>query len=198
MKCYNCPKLAMYSVGPKGEEVPLCLDCYVKWVNAQVRQHEMLERQMERALADMEMVSGVSLPRRQLPERKTIIHTGEITLNNINVSNGQVGVLNTGTVESLDSSLTVLNSEGSREIAQTVQKLSEGVISSDELSNAQKNQILELLGTLSEEAIAPPEKRKSAVAKAVLTELSGALSGIAVLANAFQKARPVLAQVFGI
>lgn len=188
----------MYSVGPKGKEAPLCLDCYVKWFNVQVQQQDMLERQMERALDDMEMVSGVSLPRRKLPERRAIIHTGGVTLNNINVSNSQVGVLNTGTVESLDSNLTVLNSEGSLEFARTVRELSELVIKCDELSDTQKNQILELLDSLSKEAIAPPERRKGAVVKAVLTELSGALGGIAALAGAFQKARPILQQVFGI
>src|SRR5262245_14308083 len=42
MKCHNCPKPAMYAVGPT--QVPLCLDCYEKNARVAAIQHEQAER----------------------------------------------------------------------------------------------------------------------------------------------------------
>lgn len=196
MKCHNCDKNAMYEVGPEGQEASLCLDCYIRWQNAQLREQEMLERELNYLSAEMESISGIpgTLPR--YPERQTVIHTGGVTLNNIHVSNSEIGVLNTGTIGNVDATVTVLRSAGNRELASAVATLSQAVIQSGQIANDSKNQILELLGALSEEAIAPKEKRKTSVAKALLSELSGILSGVGALAGLWQKTKTLFDQLF--
>jgi hypothetical protein len=148
--------------------------------------------------AEMEAASGVYglLPR--FPERQAIIHTGEVTLNNIRVSDSEIGVLNTGAIENVDSTLTVLKTEGSTELATIVRELSEAIIKSDDITNNQKNEALELIGTLSQEAVCPPHKRKVAVVKAVLGELSSILGTVSTLGQAFEKACLVFQKVFGL
>jgi len=187
----------MYGVGP--EKFPLCLDCYIRWHNAMLEEGDELARQYNHAANRMDAVTGNYglTPRMPVRERRFIIQTGGVTLNNIHVSNSEIGVLNTGTIENVDSTVTVLKSEGSTALAAAVTMLSEAVIKSAEVNAEQKNQILELLGTLSQEAVAPKEKRKLSVARTLLTELSGILSGVSTLAQVWQKVEPLFRQAFG-
>jgi hypothetical protein len=69
-------------------------------------------------------------------------------LNNIRVTNSEIGVLNTGTIENVDSTVTVLKTSGNSELAQAVTALSEAVIKSNEISSNQKNQIIKMLPKL--------------------------------------------------
>jgi len=188
----------MYMVGPEDRQVPLCLDCYIRWQNVMLQQQEMYERQINYLTSEMESVVGMPgiLPR--FPERRPIIHTGGITLNNIHVSNSEVGVLNTGTIENVDATVTVLKTEGNMELAEAVTALSEAVIKSREIADNDKNKILELLSSLSEEALAPKEKRKTAVAKILLSELSDMLGGITTISAIWGKATGIFHQIFGI
>jgi hypothetical protein len=59
------------------------------------------------------------------------------------------------------------------------------------------NVFIELLGAISSEAIAPKEKQKRSVVKALLSELSGILGGIGSLVNFWEKAKGIFEQVFG-
>lgn len=198
MKCCNCDKNAMYAVGPEGQQVSLCLDCYIRWQNIELQQQEIYERQINFLTDEIESVVGMHgiLPR--YPERRAVIHTGGIILNNIHVTNSEIGVLNTGTIENVDSTVTVLKTAGNAELANAITALTEAVIKSTEISVNQKDQALELLGTLSEEAVAPKEKRKLAVVRVLLSELSGVLGGVASLAQVWEKVRTIFQQVFSI
>jgi len=196
MKCYNCNKNAMYEVGPDGQQVPLCLDCYIRWLNALVREQEMLGSELNYLTSQMECIAGVPniLPR--YPERRTVIHTGGVTLNNIRVSDSEIGVLNTGTIGNVDASVTVLKADGNSELASAVTELSQAVIKSGQIANDSKNQVLELLQALSEEAVAPKAKRKSTVAMALLAEMSRILGGVSTLAELWQKTKTLFEQIF--
>ena len=159
---------------------------------------EMLERQINFSTGQIESIVGLRGIFPKYPERRAVIQAGGVTLNNIHVTNSEIGVLNTGTIENVDSTVTVLKTEGNNELANAITALSEAVIKAGEIPTNQKNQILELLGSLSEEAVAPKEKRKLAVARALMTELSGVLGGVATLAQTWEKAHAVFLQVFGI
>jgi len=189
----------MFMVGPEGQQVPLCLDCYIRYQNVMWQQQKMAERQINYSTAAMESMAGLPpgiLPR--YPDPGAVIQTGDVTLNNIHISNSDIGVLNTGTIESIDATLTVLKTEGNAGLAAAVTALSEAVIKSQKITVEQKNQIMELLDALSEQAVAPREKRKTSVVRAVFGELSGVLSGIATVAGLWQKASSVFQKVFGI
>jgi hypothetical protein len=186
----------MYMVGPEGQQAPLCLDCYIRWQNVMLQQQEMHEREMNYLTDEMESLVGMHgiLPR--YPERRRIIQTGGVILNNIHVSNSEIGVLNTGTIHSMDATVTIMKTEGNQLLANVLATLSEAVIKSGELSNNQKNQILELLTSLSEEAVTPKEKRKNAVAKALLSELSSIIGSISTLTEMWDKAKTIFQQIF--
>src|SRR5437667_12882186 len=111
VKCHSCEKPANYAVGREGQQVPLCLDCHLKLSQILAIQNDNLEREMNFIIAQAESVVGLHgvLPR--FPERQVrVIQAGTMTLNNISVSDSAVGVLNTGTLEVLDSVISLLKS----------------------------------------------------------------------------------------
>ena len=187
----------MYTVGPDDARVPLCLDCFIRFQNVWYQQLEEYERHLNYLSAEMDSIAGFSgnLPR--YPERRPrVIHTGALTLNNIHVSNSQVGVINTGTLQNVDATVTVLKSGGNAELANAVTALAQAVIELREMANDQKNQALEIIGALAEEAVAPKDKRKTAVVRALITELSTILGGVAALAALWEKAKGLFEQLF--
>ena len=70
--------------------------------------------------AEIEAVGG--LPR-LFPRYKVsspVYYKGDLILNNINIQNSNVGVINTGNVESIDVSLTFLKEQGKTSILKTI------------------------------------------------------------------------------
>jgi hypothetical protein len=198
MRCHNCSKNAMFMVGDDEGQVPLCLDCWTRYQNTALRQIEMAEREINYLTGQMEAIAGVGPIFPRYPERRPIVQTGPLTLNNIRVTNSQIGVLNTGSIETVDATVNVLKSEGQDELAAAITRLTEEVIKANTIANDQKNQIIELLGALSEEATAPPEKRRLSVVKAMLGNLADALGGVAEIAAVWEAAKAILTKVFGI
>lgn len=198
MKCYNCDKNALYDVGEDGKQIPLCLDCYIKLKNIQLQQLEASRREINYLTDEMEFVGGIPgvLPKYPELPPKYIIRSEGVTLNNINVNNSKIGVLNTGNIESVDSTVTVLKGSGNNQLASTITELTEAVIKSDKISNKQKNQIIELLSTLASEAVVPKEDRKTTVINAIFTKLSGILSGISTLDRVWNKTKSIFEQIF--
>lgn len=119
-------------------------------------------------------------------------------MKNIHVSGSEIGVLNTGTIGNVDSTVTVLKTEGDSELAGAIAGLSEAVIKAGQLSTDQKNQVMELLNALSEEALVPKEKRKLSVVRALLSDLSKVLGNIVNIAELWQKTYLIFKGVFGI
>ena len=158
----------------------------------------MYERQIHYATELMEMTVGFSGIAPKFPARRHVTHMGDTTLNNIQVTNSQIGVLNTGIVETIDSSLTVLQTQADSGFVLAVKSLVESVVSSDTMTNKQKNDILEILGSLSQEAVVPADHRKTAVAAALLAQLSVMFQGISGLNELWINAEEAFKLLFGI
>jgi hypothetical protein len=199
MKCYNCNKNALYAMGEKGNQVLLCLDCYIKLENIQLQKQAAIQKELNYLTDEMESISGVYgvLPRYAEPSPRYIIQSGGITLNNINVNNSEIGVLNTGNIENVDSTVTVLKSEGNADLAAAVTALSEAVIKTTEITAEQKNQIIELLSTLAEEAVSPKEKQKKSVVKALINQIGELLSGASTIMSLWDIAKALFLKIFG-
>ena len=146
--------------------------------------------------SQMETIAGLPVTLPRYPEPPHIIQSGGITLNNIQVSNSEIGVLNTGTIENVDATVTVLKMGGNSELALALKALTEAVIKSSEISNAVKNQILELLSAISEEAVVPKEKRKLSVIKTLISEISSILSGISSLTSSWDAVKTIFGKIF--
>ena len=156
----------------------------------------MMERQVNYLSAQIDSIAGMpGLSPTFPPAPATVILEGA-TLNNIHVSDSQIGVINTGSIGTVDSAVTVIQSEGNNELASAVVALTEAVLESNELANDEKNEVVELIAALSEEAAAPKQQRKPAVARVLLSRLSDALGGLLLLSGIWDKAQKLFEAAF--
>ena len=156
----------MYRVGEQG--IPLCLDCYFKISQIQQQEAETNERMMN-YLSD-QIASSVGMPPigpRFPPRPKPVIVAGT-KLNNISVNNSVVGTINTGSIGTVDQSISALVQTGEAELAEAIKVLSEAILQSGDLTSNQKNELVESLSVISKEAATPKEIRKNTVALALL------------------------------
>lgn len=191
MKCYQCGNNSMFLVGPEGQQVPLCLNCHLKYVQLLDKQNEMLERVVNYQTANMETIAGVPAFLPRYPERK-VIKTGDITLNNIKIDNSTIGVLNTGNIETIDMAVTSLRQTGNEEISKGITELSEAIIRNNEINDETKNQVIEILSVIATEATAPTEKRRKSIIKPLINELSTLISGISSLSQLWRNIQPII------
>jgi len=94
----------------------------------------------------------------------------------INVSGGQIGVLNiAGTIDTIEQNLSAVNEGGGRDLVEAIKALTEAVIRSKDLNEGQKNHTLENLEFLSSEASLPAEKRSK---RGVISSVIGSIRGL--------------------
>ena len=146
-------------------------------------------------LAARRIGASLGIPVQQITERQ-IVPVGGVTLNNISIDNSVVGVLNTGSIETVDAAVTTLNRSGETGIAQALTDLTQAVASNKEATNETKNEILEILSVVSSEATAPKGKRRSTAMKPMLREMATLLGGVASLSLLWDRFGPVLTAFF--
>lgn len=146
-------------------------------------------------LAARRLGASLGIPVQQITERQIAPMEG-VTLNNISIDNSVVGVLNTGSIETVDAAVTTLNRSGETDIAQALIDLTQAIASNKEATDETKNDILEILSVVSSEATAPKEERRSSAMKPMLREMSTLLSGAASLSQLWDRYGPVLTAFF--
>jgi hypothetical protein len=185
----------MFIVGPKDSRLPLCLDCNLKFVQTITLQNDMLERQFNYLAESMDRVTGLPGLTPRFPLHQAVTMEG-VTLNNIKIDRSTVGVLNTGTIGTVDAAVTTLKQSGESNAAETFTKLTEAVAKDPQLTLEQKNQIVELLSVLSTEATAPKERRRGAAMLPLLERLSTLVSGAASLTQLWAQYSPAIERLF--
>ena len=129
------------------------------------------------------------------PRPRPLILSG-VKMNNINVSNSVVGTINTGTIGVIDQSISALAHTGATDLAQAVKELSEAILRSGDLTSNQKNEVVEGLSVVAEEAAAPQERRRNAVARAIIQNAEKITSLANDITDVCQKWWPVLMAAF--
>jgi len=106
----------------------------------------------------------------------------------VNIQNtGNIGFVNTGKikdVEKIEISINQLKQNGAVDIAKSIQEIKNAILQSQELDFKIKEEVLEQLSEISEQANLPEEKRsKKSVLKAILNGIGTTLSSIGSLAE---------------
>ena len=118
-------------------------------------------------------------------------------MNNISVNNSVVGTINTGSIGTIDQSISALIHLGESESANAIKNLTEAILQSGDLTKNQSKELIEILSVLAKEAATPPETRENSVAN-ILLEKAIKISSVANdITDICQKWWPVLATVFG-
>ena len=133
------------------------------------------------------------LPR--FPERR-VVNLGGSTYNNIRVDRSTIGVLNTGTIGNVDGARTRRKQAGESDLAAAVKAFTEALLQSSEAGRDVKNQVLEILSAVAAEATAPKEKRRPAVIRPLLQEISTLVQGVAALSALWAQYGPLITRFF--
>ncbi len=194
MKCYQCDKPAMYHIGD--QNIPLCLDCYFKFSQINQQQIENGERMMN-YLCD-EMSASVGLPPigPRFPSRPQPVVVAGAELHNIHVNNSVVGTINTGSIGTVDQSISALVQSGEPALAEAVKSLSEAILQSGDLTRNQKNELIESLSIISKEAATPKASRQNTVALSFLEKAMKVTALANDITDVCQKWWSVLVAVF--
>lgn len=194
LQCNQCSRPALYGFQ---HGVNLCLDCYAKVHAIQQSDSDRAERLINFASDHMDEIVGFGPSGARFPERPRPVMISGASVNNINVSNSVVGTINTGSIDQLRQSITANYKSGHGSIADALKALSAAAVDSTELTIEQKNELVELFNAISTEALAPPDQRKGAVAKALLDRAGQVMCVAASLGTAVAAWMPVLAAAFG-
>jgi hypothetical protein len=184
----------MYTTGEK--KIPLCLDCYFKFSQIEQQEIENNERMMN-YLSD-QISTSVGLPPmgpRFPPRPKSVVVAGA-KLHNINVNNSVVGTINTGSIGTVDQSISALAQSGEPMLADAIKALSEAILQSGDLTRNQKNELVEGLSVISKEAATPKELRQNTVALSLLEKAMKVTALANDITEVCQKWWPVLATAF--
>jgi hypothetical protein len=121
---------------------------------------------------------------------------------NIHLINSQVGVLNSGqlqNVESIDVNLNQLQESGHADVAEAIRQLTQAVTESQEIQDEDKSTVLEQLEELSQQAVLAPDQRaKGGVLKAVATTVATILGAAGSLAEVWSTWGPVIRRFFNL
>ncbi len=114
-------------------------------------------------------------------------------MNNFNISQSQIGVLNTGAIQRIDTAITLSKGSDAELIGARIKDLAEAVIQSKALDEAAQKEILDLTETLAEEVVG---KRKPATVNAVMKAITEKVTNFTVLVAAVDQLWRVLKPMF--
>lgn len=119
---------------------------------------------------------------------------------NINISGATIGILNTGKIEDAESisiNITNLREMGQEQIATAIEKLAEAIKGSNELENIKKQEFIEQLGELSNQATLSSERRlRPSVLKSLTATLAASLSTVSDIAQIWSVWGPIIIAFF--
>jgi len=200
-KCYQCDKPAIIKYAGT---TPLCADYYHKVAQAnfieQLTAHNKLSWLASSLnLIEQELFVGLGglLPLQQIVTPKPP-SAPSYSFNQIKVSEGNVGVINTGTLFNLDTSIQVMQNRGDKEIANAVKELTQAVLDSNEINNKLKEEIVEQLEFLVTEALASKDKQRKGLIKTIINNISQSIATFGALLTIWNSLEPLLQAYFGL
>jgi hypothetical protein len=191
-QCGQCGKPSVATIN----DALLCVDCFYKFEVARTLGFRIAAIGINHAAAEIDSVMpfGPPTPRIQVPA----MPNGPFVLNNIKVDRSVVGSINTGNVESIDVSITQLKNAGGDQVSDALTRLTEAIVNDQGIVKPVKDQLLDQVAFLSEQAVAGAKDRRPGMIKAAFGALNGAAPAITALAAVWASAQPLLKTYFGI
>lgn len=140
-----------------------------------------------------EAVGIPSYSRIRMPQ--PVVHTGNTTVNQLNIDRSVVGVLNTGTVQNLNATVSAIQNVDP-DLTTELKKFVETVSVNTEVTQEAKKEIIEQLSFLSTQLFTAKEKRNPSVIKTVFGAIGLIISSANSLLGLWEKLRPMLEKYF--
>jgi hypothetical protein len=194
MKCYQCDNNAMYEVGP--EKVPLCLQCYALLQQTYLKQNEALREEINFLHDSADSIFGIRTGARYPTKRPVLVSGGTINNNHIAINNSQIGMLNTGNINSLNQTIDTLYTTSQKNLADNIKRFSEAVLIDKDLTDIQRTEIFESLDIVTRELLQEPENRKKSVAGFLLEKISSTIQVAASSLTIWEILQPLIQSSF--
>lgn len=194
MKCNQCERPALYRMS---DNTALCLDCNFKV--SQIRYSEFLinAAMMNQTMDDMEMAVGMQMSNERIPVAELAkAAQGKTVHNNIQIDRSSVGVINTGDVEKINAAITLTKETDAEEIGLKLKSLTQTVLDSNEFNNTSKNELIDLIQSLSEQIIGSHGGRKKSVALSLLNGIEERVKNVSSAWKIFKEMIPLVKEIF--
>lgn len=127
----------------------------------------------------------------------TTINQGAMkNINNFNISNSHIGVINTGEVERIELAMQIMKDRNDLDLAGAFQEFAQAVLDAEDIPEPEKNELLEQVAEVSEQALKPPEKRKKGIIKSLLGGIKSLATTTTTIAEAWEKVEPIVKGFF--
>ena len=183
LRCDQCIKPAMYNI----QGYDLCLEHHtmlIKSIQGRQLENMAMMNYLQDSIAYTLGAPGAQPPRIQVPV--PIVHTAPVTHNthnNIHVENSVIGLINTAQVGRINVAMDNIVNNDDELIVEAIKAVTEAIVNTTELNNETKNQLLEQMAFITEQATLPNSKRQTSVVKPILAAISSSLTNIASLAT---------------
>lgn len=176
MKCNQCERPALYKYE---DGLRLCIHCNAILQENNYRSFLMNAAMMNHAMDEMDMVTGMHLGGGRIPVSALAQAISRpMTNNHIIISNSSVGVLNTGDLAKINAVITITEGSDAEELGHCIKNFAQAIVDSDEITREKKQEIGELLGTLSEQIAG---KRSKPVIGSVLKGIEDRVKSVETL-----------------
>lgn len=190
MQCSQCQRPAIVKLN----NIPLCVEHYVMLQRANAEQQRILAALMNYEMDSIDEIFGIpSYARIRMPQ--PVVNTGNTTVNQLNIDRSIIGVLNTGTIQNLNATISAIQSVDPT-LTNELKKFVEVVSKNTELSQELRKEIIEQLSFLVSQVFAKKEKRNISVIKAVFSYIGTILSSVNSLLGLWDKLKPMLEKYF--
>ena len=193
--CSQCSQRgAVYMIGAE----PVCIPCEHIFQQSRYMQFAQNAAMLNMAAQEMDAVFGFgpASPTIQIPSAPV----PPLYFNNqsVTVSGGTVGAINIGTARDIQVSLETITQNGDLGVANKLADLTNAILNADEADVAAKNDLLEQVAFITQQASAKPEERKPGAIKAILSAINVGAGAISSAAGAWSAVEPLLKGHFGI
>jgi len=188
-KCRQCGKPAIVE--------GLCVEHYFTWVQAQYMLFCMAAANLNLLSEEISAGTGGLMPPHRIVIPPPPYRGDSMTFNNINVDRSNIGAINTGIIDNLDATITIMQSRGDSQLAEAVKELTEAIIKSEDIEDDTKNEINEQLQFLVTQAMAEPKNRSMGLVKSVLTGIKILISVAPSLLVIWDKLEPLIKTALG-
>lgn len=158
---------------------------------------------MQNYLSDMMAFSmGVSpsLPKYETPQ-PIHAHINNPIQNTMNIQNSSIGLLNTGSIQSVKNIganlFSVVNS-GKSDVAEEFARLAQGVVEATEIEAPLKEELLQQIEALTSQAALPVESRAMGIIRPMLSALVSTICTMGSLAEIWALSGDVICSHFGV
>jgi hypothetical protein len=200
MKCQQCDRPAFYEFGD--QRIPLCIECYSKLVEAHSKMEEANFRKflMSAAMANQAMDQmdyivplGSSGGRIPVAAIAGAFRRGSVS-NNFNITNSQIGVINTGDLAKIDAAITLTAGTDAEAVGHQLKELTQAIIDAQDIAAETKKELVELIQALSDEIV---RGRKKSVIASLLGTIEKRAKGLNAIVQLVSSLKGVICQLFG-